>query len=270
MRFEIPEFDESKNPNIPHEPPNKALWQMLRYLLMLVLAVYLTIEALIFSLPYVVSLEHEQRWLGFIGNAVKADSKADPALQQIADALAVKMDLPPNLVKVHIQPTPEINAYATFGGHIVFYQGLLDTLPNEESVVAVLAHEMAHIQHRDVLRSSARGLAIAFVMSHITGGNQTVTMLGQLEHLRYSRKLEERADAKAVQTLQQYYGTAGGMLDAFQSFEQLPPSDGLNLPQWILSHPKPAQRIQAVHDLAQQHGYRLTSGNSPNRWKKAH
>lgn len=264
MRFEISEFDESKNPNIPHEPPSKDLWRMLRYLLMLILAIYLTIEAVIFSLPYAISLEREQRWFGFASEIIISGSKPDPTLQKIADALAVKMDLPPNIVKVHIDPSQNINAYATFGGYIVFYQGLLDSLPNEEAVVAVLAHEMAHVQHRDVLRGSARRMLFLAVIGYLTGGD-AAQMAVQLDSLHYSRKLEERADAKAVQTLQQYYGTAGGMLDALHTFET---GNDTNLPTWILSHPKPTQRIQAVRELATQNSYPLTQGKTPNHWKK--
>lgn len=263
MRFEISELDERKNPNIPHEPPSKDLWRMLRYLLMLILAIYLTIEAIIFSLPYVISLEREQRWFSLFSEVIISGSKPDPTLQKIADDLAVKMDLPPNIVKVHIDPSKNINAYATFGGYIVFYQGLLDSLPNEEAVVAVLAHEMAHVQHRDVLRNSARRVLFLAVTSYLTGGD-AAQMVVQLDSLHYSRKLEERADAKAVQTLQQYYGTAGGMLDALQTFETEE-----HLPTWILSHPKPEQRIQAVRDLASQNGYALKQGKKPNHWKKS-
>lgn len=41
------------------------------------------------------------------------------------------------------------NAYATFGGNVVLNRSLLNELPSEEAVAAVLAHEMGHIKHRN-------------------------------------------------------------------------------------------------------------------------
>lgn len=269
MRFEIPEFDESKNPNIPHEPPSKDLWRMLRYFAIIILGIYLTIEAIVFSLPYMIDVEREQRWFGSVGEMMVDDAKPNAELQKIADDLAVKMNLPANIVKIYISPSDDINAYATFGGHIVFHQGLLNQMPNEEAIVGILAHEMAHVQHRDVLRGSSRGLLFSLVISSITGSNQASMTISQLDSLRYSRQLEEQADAKAVEMLHLYYGSVGGMVDAFRELEKMEIHQSIDsLPSWILTHPKPEQRIQAIYDMAQKQHYRVEQGSRPNRWQK--
>lgn len=269
MRFEVPEFDERKNPNISHEPPFQDVKRMLGYFLAMILALWLMIEVIVLSLPYVISLEQEQRWFKFVGTTLIEDehTQLDPVLQKIADDLILKMGLPAQSVKVYISQNHQINAYATFGGHIVFYQGLLNQLPNEEAVVAVLAHEMAHIQHRDMLKGSTRNLLFMMVIS-LMGGDSISGFVAQLEGLRYSRNLEENADKKAVETLNAYYGRVGGMVSAFELFHQMEKEERDATPQWILSHPKTEQRIMIVKTFAQQKGYSLAVGTAKNHWHK--
>lgn len=55
----------------------------------------------------------------------------------------------PNLYKkyvVAILDSNQINAFATTGGHILITKGLLSCATNEDSLAAIIAHEIAHIQ----------------------------------------------------------------------------------------------------------------------------
>lgn len=273
MKFETPELDESKNPNISHEPLSWDLWRMLGYLALSIMVIVLLVEIMVRSLPYVISLEYEQNLLGTLAQSMIVSTNDDNAvrknqdLQRIADDLAVIMGLPENIIQVYINPDNDINAYATFGGHIVMYQGLLNRLPSEEAVIAVLAHEMAHVQHRDVLRSSSRGLLLTSIITSLTG-NMGVLSVIHLESLRYSRYLEDKADEKAIHVLHQYYGSVGGVIQAFQMFNALENEKMMpNALGWISSHPKILERLQQIYNIAQENGYALTFGIRENRWK---
>lgn len=48
--------------------------------------------------------------------------------------------------------TPDVNAYACPGGFIVLTKGLIDLLENEGELVGVLAHEIAHVNERHVIK----------------------------------------------------------------------------------------------------------------------
>ena len=61
---------------------------------------------------------------------------------------------------MHYDASDTVNAFATLGGHVVIYRGLLEKLPNENVVAMVVAHEIAHIKHRDPVAALGRGVAI--------------------------------------------------------------------------------------------------------------
>ncbi|KAH7104057.1 peptidase family M48-domain-containing protein [Auriculariales sp. MPI-PUGE-AT-0066] len=49
---------------------------------------------------------------------------------------------------VHVVQSAELNAFTTFGGHIVVYTGILPTCANDDGLAAVLGHEIAHVVAR--------------------------------------------------------------------------------------------------------------------------
>ncbi len=271
MQYENPKFDESKNPNVTHDPYQLGeLRALLGYLLVTLVAVWLLIEMIVFTLPRTISLERERQWFQFIGAKIIIDERTspDPELQKLADQLAVHMKLPPKSVSVYISEQNIPNAYATFGGNIVLYRGLLNRLKHEESVAAVLAHEMAHIKHRDPLRSMSRSLFYSAVAAAF-GSDSQMQKLATLEGLRYSRDLEEQADNRAIFALAQHYQNVNGMILLFQTLQQIEQDyDMEHRPTWLTTHPDTASRVQNVHDRIQQFSYHNTPAQHPNRWQK--
>lgn len=261
MQFEPHQFDEQKNPNIPHDNNQlKELRQMLLYVSVLVVAIWLLLEIITKTLPYAINLQREQAWFGSIIEQTiinDGNHRQDPALQQLANDLTKQMRLPENLVQVHINDnTAIINAYATLGGHVVLYQGLLDVLPDEESIAAVLAHEMAHIKHRDPLRATSRSLLLSAVISAISGNDGLINLASMTDELRYSRALENAADEAAIHAIAARYGHVDGMLTLFQTFEQQEQMAHQQL-SWLSSHPSTDSRIKNVYQLAEKHHYAI-------------
>ena len=52
--------------------------------------------------------------------------------------------------------TGSINAYSAPGGYVFITRGLYDSLPNDEQLAAVLAHEISHITRRHALKVISR------------------------------------------------------------------------------------------------------------------
>jgi heat shock protein HtpX len=78
-----------------------------------------------------------------------------PALYEIVENLALRAGLP--MPRVYVCPQPAPNAFATgrdpHHAAVAVTQGLLQNFPPRE-IEGVLAHELAHVKHRDVLIST--------------------------------------------------------------------------------------------------------------------
>ncbi|MDR2739495.1 MAG: M48 family metalloprotease [Treponema sp.] len=69
-------------------------------------------------------------------------------LNQICAAITINSPAPDIYGGYHVRilNSPDMNAFATTGGHIFICRGLLEALTTEDALAAVLAHEIAHIQ----------------------------------------------------------------------------------------------------------------------------
>ena len=178
-------------------------------------------------------------------------------LQALADGLAVDLQLPPEMtLTVHYADSDTVNAMATLGGHIVVFQGLIDTLPSENALAMVLAHEIAHIRHRDPVVAMGRGFAVALALASFSGVGDGVLQqwlggVGMLPILSFSRAQEEAADAAALQAVLQRYGHVG---DAAAFFEEVARRQSMpSGPTLLQTHPDTEQRIAAIRAFAAAH-----------------
>ena len=109
-----------------------------------------------------------QAWLGprtivtRLG-ARRVSDRTEPGLVGVTTRLATQADLPPPDVAVARNATPNAAAVdGPTGGTIVVTSGLVELLDDEE-LEAVLAHEIAHLKHRD-----ATVMTVAWLLPTIT------------------------------------------------------------------------------------------------------
>ncbi len=186
-------------------------------------------------------------------------------LQLLADELVEKQGLPDTMsITVHYIDDDTVNAFATLGGHVVIFRGLLQKLPHENALSMVMAHEIAHIKHRDPVVSLGRGLTVYLALSSIFGlGNNTVfeQILGQtglVTIMSFSREQEAAADREALLTLKRYYGHLNGAEALFETLQEQ--KQERSAPAFLNSHPLTENRIKAIQDFAKS--IKNTEGNS--------
>ena len=218
------------------------------------------------ALPYAISLPREKQWFGFVGKEIIADAQthADAKITALAARLGKHMNLPDNLITVYISEKDVPNAYATFGGNVVLYRSLLKELPSDESVAAVLAHEMAHIKHRDPLRGASRGVLYSAIAA-LFGSETQMHALANIGSLKYSRDMERAADNAAVAAVAKEYGSVNGATQLFEKLERQHGAD--NGITWLSSHPDTRERRDNVRRVAEQSGYQNTPARLPNVWQ---
>jgi Zn-dependent protease with chaperone function len=280
MDFKNPKMPEGIN--VTNEHPLKNFL----YLLMGVAGVILAVLLILFySIGYVarwIPFEKEVEWaqsieatlagevkddlfqdLVFPGNAgvPKANSqdlvrieKITAYLQNLSNQLSVAQNLPASIkVTVHYVDQPVINAFATVGGHVVIYQGLIDAITSENGLSMVLAHEIAHINHRHPIVALGRSLGLGVMLLLVSGfgGDNLSTNFAShvnlLTSLAFSREQETQSDLDAYNTLLTYYGHGLGATELFSML--VDSAQGSRLPELLNSHPLSENRIERLNAL---------------------
>lgn len=162
----------------------------------------------------------------------------------IAQEQGINDDMP---LTVHFIDDDTINAFATLGGHLMIHRGILEILPNENSLVMLLAHEVAHVKHRDPIKSLSRGVILSLMISLITSGSDTNSIKGSLSEtgaltsFSFNRDQEREADQEAIATLNAIYGHTNGATMLFEAIQES--SKNHNIPEWLSTHPQTEERI---------------------------
>lgn len=108
-------------------------------------------------------------------------------------------------VSLSVVKSPIANAVALPGGRVLVFKGLLDLAEDPNAVVAVLAHELGHVEGHHgttgLIRSSATAALIGLVLGDVTGGAAIAVMAEGLADASYSRDMERAADAFALETM---------------------------------------------------------------------
>lgn len=194
-------------------------------------------------------------------------------LQGLADRLMPLLNVPEDVeIVLHHNADEVFNAYATFGGNVVFYSGLLGQLPHENALAMVVAHEIAHVVHRDPMAGLGGGLASMAALMALTGntGAGTVGSLlsktGMITQMKFSRDMERAADRAALLAVGELYGHVNGADELFKVLEQLSggsEDDESPFDAFATTHPLHQDRIDAIADLAAENGWAVTGETTP-------
>jgi len=192
-------------------------------------------------------------------------------LNELASRVAPGMQLTESVsVDVFYNSDEVFNAFATIGGNLVFYRGLLNELPHENALAMVMAHEMAHINHRDPITSAGGGVASLIAVSFVTGfsgvAEKYLSATSMLTNTQFTRHMESAADKAALEGVNALYGHVNG---ASALFEVLGAVGGDNdlVPNWLerftTTHPLSNDRINAIRNLAIENGWSETGELTP-------
>ncbi len=96
------------------------------------------------------------------------------------------------------------NAFALPGGIMVMTDQLIRLSKNDTEVVAVLAHELGHVNQRHAFRQSLQGVLAGLILAAITGDVSSVAsgLPAALMQMKYSRAHETEADMFALNAMQ--------------------------------------------------------------------
>lgn len=170
--------------------------------------------------------------------------------------------------EIYIVRNDEVrNAFATPGGFIFVYTGLLKYLDQPDDFAGVLAHEMAHADERHSTQQLTKVYGLEFLVHVLLGVERSVLsdVLGQLVGLKFSRDDEAEADARSVRYL---CGTPYSASGTASFFEKMVDEGSTDPPEFLSTHPSPANRVSEIRDLAGQLQCDVAFDSDAGEWQQ--
>lgn len=200
-----------------------------------------------------------------------SDEQAHPQmnayLNDLAARLSANLPVPEGMsFTVHYDEEDVFNAFATVGGHLLFYRGLLSSMESENTLAMVMAHELSHVLHRDPVASMGGGVASSIALLALTGSAGTslagnvLNSAGVVTGIQFTRKMEVDADRQALAALNATYGHVQGAAALFEQFSKARSAGSSeSRPQWMerffSTHPLDADRIRQIGEIAEMQGW---------------
>ena len=154
------------------------------------------------------------------------------------------------------------NALALPGGVIVLTDEIVELAGGDDDAIAtVLAHEVGHVAHRDVLRQLTRSTITSALAAWYLGdvSNAAAVAAGSIGTLSYSRAAEHRADLYAVDVMRTNGRSTRGAAELFRRLEAWQP------PRKADDGAKPDRPAKAPHDRSQVPEYLATHPDTDDR-----
>ena len=147
-----------------------------------------------------------------------------------------------------------INAFATPGGHVYVYTGLLKMLDNEATLAGVIGHEIGHAESRHTMQRMAnagylqKGADLALGSYKNSNTDAAANLFSGLALLKNSRDDEFQADECSFNYLKSTKWYAGAIKLFFDKVKGKSSSSAGSLETLLSTHPMPKERIDAVND----------------------
>ena len=179
------------------------------------------------------------------------DNNLQSYVKAIGLDLAKKTERPNLPWSFDVVDDPAVNAFALPGGFIFVTRGLLTYMNSEAELASVMGHEIGHVTAKHSVHQMSQaqlaqlGLGIGSVLSSDVAKLSGIASQGlQLLMLKYSRDDESQADELGFRYALNNGYDIRAMRSMFQMLERVGEGSGQGkLPNWLASHPDPADRL---------------------------
>ncbi|MDT4897520.1 MAG: hypothetical protein QOH25_2597 [Acidobacteriota bacterium] len=153
----------------------------------------------------------------------------------------------------------EINAFALPGGPMYVNRGMIEAARTEGEMAGVMAHELSHValRHGTAQATKAQKYSILSGIGAIAGaviGGAPGAVIGQGSQvavgayfLKFSREYETEADILGAQIMARAGYDPRDLANMFRTIQQQGGSGG---PEFLSSHPNPANRYERINQEA--------------------
>lgn len=176
----------------------------------------------------------------------------------------------PNLpYEFKILDSPVVNAFAVPGGYVYFTRGILAHFNNEAEFAGVLGHEIGHITARHSAKQYSKQMLaqVGFIAGVVVSPQfrQFADVAQQgigLMFLKFGRDNESESDRLGVEYSTKVGYDAKEMAGFFSTLKQMREQSGAEpIPDFLSTHPNPANREQNVRKLATEWQSKVSEQN---------
>ena len=194
------------------------------------------------------------------------DPEVNSYLSRLGQRLVTHSDSPSLPFKFFMVPDPSVNAFAAPGGFIGVNSGLLLTSQREDELASVMAHEIAHVTQRHLIRSFEKNKqsslprtaalvgAVLLAAVDAEAGIAAITVLqasGMQARIDHTRIHEAEADNLGMLNLVKSGFDAHAMPTFFERLQQSSRFyTGNAVPEFLRSHPVTTSRIAEARGRA--------------------
>jgi predicted Zn-dependent protease len=198
-------------------------------------------------------------------------------IQQLGDRLLKQSEAVGQKFTFFVIQQPEINAFAGPGGYIGIYSGLILATQSESELASVIAHEIAHVTQKHLLRAfdaanrmsgKTAALLLASILVGVAGSPDaglamaTGVQAGAIqEQINFTRSNEEEADTVGIQILAKSNFDPRAMPLFFERLTHASRLYDSGIPEILRTHPVTTNRIADALGRAEKYGYRQYPGN---------
>lgn len=199
-----------------------------------------------------ITIEQEEKLGNIITEAILKtetvvhSNLADNAIDTIFNRLSSTLDTSSYTYKFYIVRNDEVNAMTLPGGNIIIYSGLIDFVKTPEELAAVIAHEMGHVENRDVIYKLAKEIGITVVLAVILNtDNSVITDVSRMIVSGvFSREQEALADRFAFGLMADSGIKPSSLASFFMRLKKEKGSFDERL-EFFMTHPHDSKRITA-------------------------
>ena len=200
---------------------------------------------------------------------IMEDPETDDYIQSLGSRIASQVPDLQRRFRFFVVRDTSINAFALPGGFIGLNQGLITATSNEAQLASVLAHEIAHVTQRHIARAvqaqgrqgiaSAAALVAAILVGMATGSSDAMQAgiaiaqgTAMQQQINFTRANEYEADRIGISMLANAGFDPNAMPDFFEILGRRSGLAGIEVPEFLRTHPVTTNRIAETRDRAAQ------------------
>ncbi len=189
-------------------------------------------------------------------------------VENIKQKLCQANNFPDSSITVYIFENDNVNAFALPNGQLVIYTGLIDYCETPEELSGVIAHEMAHIEHHDVIKKLTKEVGLSMLLTLAGGassggiGKEVVKIISSTA---FDREQESEADKSAVK----YMVKAGVDPENFANLLFRLSREKNDIPkqfEWLSNHPNSKDRAAEILILREKENHHFEKVLNEKGW----